>query len=1081
MTEVTLEALLHLATAQPLLDPGAATRAVSAHPVVARAAQHIGQVEKQYDEDGDPSRLKEARWIFEKLLGHPAWADEWAYGRALLLAKVSEMTLESFQLTGDERELRRAGELAHQAVDAGRRCVSLMGSEDDARAAFGTLVQRHATTPAAEPPDELIAAMRDERRILASVLPTALHALGGQLTVAFDHGAEHAVIDEAVTVLTEAESSSAAAAQGPPDRSTSCVRLTAALLLRFKHYGDPADAVAMVDVARRAVAHDRSAAALDALGCCLIARAELPGHQQDAAEAVEVLEEAVRQTPGSPWVRGNLAVALAGRYRLHGVVQDAERSLALTESAMADIPSSAPDLARLQQNAMGMQEVLRKPRPAIAPKGPAEPDSGTDSGVEAARRLLAITPAEARSRPARLGSLAHSLCKQAEQTLDLKVLAEAVETAQQGVTAAPEQSADRAHVYGALGRALTLRYCLLGRAADLTEAESAAREAVATAPPAERAEWLLGLASVLSLRAARPDSAADATDTASRTFRDAAEAAELQPSVRLRVCRTWGLWAAERAAWPESAQALTQALDAADRLYRIQTARPHREMSLGQAPALHADAAVSLVGTNDTEGALRALEHGRARLLADALACDRSALDRLRDAGHPDLADAFHASGVRLADLEKLFTTQGRAATDPDALKRQRAAQDAQHDIVRRIRQVPGFTQFLAAPDVEDVRAAARNRPLLYLAAGAHGAIALAVDQAGRITARPLVGVDADQVSLHAAELASAQYTRSIDPERWRRVLDRVTRWLGEALFVPILDLLPRDGVLAIVPYGLLALLPLHAARLPDVVPPDPQGVSRPHFVVDVCALTVAPSARVLAACSALAARRVESDTLLTVDVGERKDMPPLPHATDEARDVLALWGRGQRLSGEAATAARVRAALPEHHVLHFACHGRSDVFAPLSGTLYLTGTDTVTVRDLLDTRGLQARLAVLSACQTAVIGTQLPEEAIGLPAAMIQAGTAGVVGTLWEIQDVASSLLVRRFFDLWRTGEEPAQALRVAQRWLRDTTNGEKRDAYPGLTALQPPSDTSLEAGWRAARSHAAPDYWAAFTYTGW
>jgi CHAT domain-containing protein len=263
-------------------------------------------------------------------------------------------------------------------------------------------------------------------------------------------------------------------------------------------------------------------------------------------------------------------------------------------------------------------------------------------------------------------------------------------------------------------------------------------------------------------------------------------------------------------------------------------------------------------------------------------------------------------------------------------------------------------------------------------------------------------------------------------------------------------------------------------------VPPDPEGAPRPRFVVDVCALTVAPSARVLAACSALAAC-VEPDTLLTVDVGERAGMAPLPHVAEEARDVLALWGRGRRLSGEAATAERVRAALPEHPVLHFACHGRSDVFDPLSGSLYLNGTDTLTVRDLLDTRGLRARLAMLSACQTAVIGTRLPEEAIGLPAAMIQAGTAAVIGTLWEIQDVAGSLLVRRFFDLWRAGEEPIRALRDAQRWLRDTTNGEKHDAYPGLAALRPPPDTSLDAGWRAARSHAAPDHWAAFTYTGW
>ena len=159
----------------------------------------------------------------------------------------------------------------------------------------------------------------------------------------------------------------------------------------------------------------------------------------------------------------------------------------------------------------------------------------------------------------------------------------------------------------------------------------------------------------------------------------------------------------------------------------------------------------------------------------------------------------------------------------------------------------------------------------------------------------------------------------------------------------------------------------------------------------------------------------------------------PLRYAEDEAR--AALWffaDEHEHLKGPAATRARVLAALGQHDYLHFICHGRAVLGSPLDSGLLLSGS-TLSLRDIMAAR-TAASLVVLSACETAVTGTTLPDEVVGLPAGFLQAGASGVVGSLWAVPDATTAALMALFYQSWRgRGEAPAHALRRAQQQLRD------------------------------------------------
>lgn len=298
---------------------------------------------------------------------------------------------------------------------------------------------------------------------------------------------------------------------------------------------------------------------------------------------------------------------------------------------------------------------------------------------------------------------------------------------------------------------------------------------------------------------------------------------------------------------------------------------------------------------------------------------------------------------------------------------------------------------------------------------------------------------------------------------------------------------------LVLVPCGFFSLLPLHAAPVypnegePGMPLTDVVQISHSHSV----------ATWVL---SRMRARHSAKRPPYALVVSDPKpapvNFPPLPNAKEEAKFVAQLvdrieGGRSVTLRDEAATCSSVVTAVnqsqpPITHI-HFACHAAADVQQPKQSGLILSDGEVLTVFDLADPgRSAVAtlRLAVLAACQTAVVGTDLIDEALGLSAAWIQFGAATVVGSLWPISDKATLAIMKKFYELHLIdGLPPSDSLWLAQRWLRGVPGWRKdfEEAGAVYSAGQPDAQQERRhstSWWARHWDH--PVYWAAFVVYG-
>ena len=600
--------------------------------------------------------------------------------------------------------------------------------------------------------------------------------------------------------------------------------------------------------------------------------------------------------------------------------------------------------------------------------------------------------------------------------------------------------------------------------------------------------------------------------------------------------------------WPDAVRYLTIAYDAFNEIYPTYIRGQDREWELGETTDLSAALAYALICTNGKYAAHDAalvLEHSRARMVGKALLQQQELMAaaprlppglyaRFRDASNElfefsQLGGAgpnTRASTSRLSDKE-LRLRPDAIFENLTAVPQESERLHAKYDqIVSEIREfLPDFGYDDGTPPAKALAIARTwlegSESLAYLAHTSAGSVAVLVSA-------ETIGISAvgwtDEcltteslrellISRRGPEpdsevtggLLAAQYGLGSLP----KAVGTAATALGSAggVLANLAAACRDQGVqrLVLIPGGLLGLLPVHAATLPAA---DSDGLRQ--SLLDLGPLSYAPSALVWAACRARASQANPRPGSALV-VGNPIPLPPtvrpLQGAAAEARMVVEI---GTQVTGtqvtpfesRAATRAAVLAALQQTgrtltHA-HFACHGQADIYQPQLSGLLLASGEQLTVRDLLKPGGAQfeqLRLCVLSACQTAIVGTDLPDEVTGLPTGWLQAGSAGVVASLWPVSDRVTLALMTKFYELhWLDQLQPGDALWLAQRWLRGLPTWRQDMNMAGAShgALGPEAaDTIRElASSQAVAQRSAgqayqvpfdsPVYWAAFVLYG-
>ncbi len=279
-----------------------------------------------------------------------------------------------------------------------------------------------------------------------------------------------------------------------------------------------------------------------------------------------------------------------------------------------------------------------------------------------------------------------------------------------------------------------------------------------------------------------------------------------------------------------------------------------------------------------------------------------------------------------------------------------------------------------------------------------------------------------------------------------QQAVNSIARELYDLLIAPLENELSNHRYCVFVPHGVLHYLPF-AALMDD----------NKHYLIENYALSLVPSSMVFLICLEKGQNFIDGKNwrtnILAFGNPDLKDARfELPFAEKEVESIELLYPDVTSFIGQNATETRFNEFCNEANAILLSCHGEFDAANPLFSSLLLSADDAndgfLQAHEIFGLE-MDSYLIAMSACETGLASISVGDEVIGLSRSFIYAGASSLLSSLWKVDDLATAVMVKRFFRYLKQGHSRALALQLALNFVRTKIN-----------------------------SH--PVYWAAFNLTG-
>ncbi|QRV85215.1 CHAT domain protein [Ceratobasidium sp. AG-Ba] len=827
---------------------------------------------------------------------------------------------------------------------------------------------------------------------------TRLANLGTSYGLLFERLGEIHFLQQSITCQEQALSLT------PDDHasmSSRLISLSNAYQRSFRHYGRLESIYKSIGLQEKAIAltskDSQKSTLLNNLGGAYLALFEHQEQAEHIQRCIECLEQATSLTQSDhPDLRiryGNLGTAYSLLYQRRGGRAHIEHAVELLEKATAVTPQSNVDLPSLLSDLGGAYGLLF---------GCTQQSEHLHKAIDYLHQSIISTPHDYPGISTRLNNLGLSYLSLFEQSGQLEHLEAAIENSERAVAATPENHPDKP-------------------------------------------SWLHGLGSSYLALFRHSNEPSNGLKAAHR-YKRAALAAIGPPSIRFLAARKWAT--VSFIIGSPDLEAYMRAMDLLTQVAWLGTSVKHRYECLADIRDVVTESVAAAIELGRLDLAIQWFEQGRAVVWSQILQL-RTPFDELY-AANPALAEELKEVSLKLErasinGVSRKIDNQTSDYLTIDAAREHSQLAEKWEQTLGRARELPGLANFLRPATATDILEFVKGQVLFVVNVDKRRCDALVLaDGPNKIIHVPLADLSSRAVDLARDQLLtclnSSGFQRGFKAVRkdsalvfqdilamlWNDIAKPILHGLGWSETVPLSEDLPH---ITWCTSGALAFLPLHSSG--DYSSP---GVS----LYDLAISSYTPTLSLVRNQSQLP---VKFHGMVAVGhESSIRGLSALSGTRTELDQIENHMGSLQflRLEEENATARGVLEALANNSWVHFACHGSQNHHDPMKSALHLHDKD-LDLATISGTTLKNARLAFLSACQTATEDLDLPEESVHLAAGLLTSGFKTVIATMWSIHDKDAPLVAGKFYEYMLRGGKPdsrraAIALHQSVKYLRDS-----------------------------------------------